>query len=285
MDTASVRGRRVAYSSEDFVNRARHPSHQDAATSAKILLHSKTDKPVNLRAIVSQSLSRAEGERKAVVQVARAVGESSPPIKSVTNAWQKVKTSVYGFFGLNNNKSREATLAMTVGRLQSHFGVSVPNFQTAWENRQNNNKEYRLLIKFGRAASQVESVEFLMAVEDLRSAPSVDKASKILQVFIEPETIDDFGIPIADPSKLPINLQSESERKELMNKVGGCIERAKSGDPQAMNEVLAELALVEAYLVKMIKINLDTVYRAEILNVARRMPANSVFSTGPGSLA
>ena len=104
-------------------------------------------------------------------------------------------------------------------------------------------------------------------------------------MFIEPETIDDFGIPIADPSKLPINLQSESVRKELLNKVGGCIERAKSGDPQAMNEVLAELALVEAYLVKMIKINLDTVYRAEILNVARRTPANSVFSTGPGRLA
>lgn len=285
MDTASVRGRRVAYSSEDFVNRARHPSHQDAAISAKILLQSKPDKPVNLQAIVSQGLSRAEGERKAVVQVARVVGESSPPIKSEQNAWQKAKPSVYGFVGRNNNKAREATLAMTVGILQSRFGASVPNFQTAWENRQNNKQEYRLLLAFGRAASQVESIEFLIAVEDLRSSPSVDKLSKILQVFIEPDPIDDFGMPIADPSRLQINLQSESVRKELLSRVGGCIERAKSGGPEAMNEAMAELAPVEAYLVKMIKINLDTVYRAEIKNAARRTPANSVFSAVPGGLA
>ncbi len=285
MDTASVRGRRVAYSSEDFVNRARHPSHQDGAISAKILLQSKPDKPVNLQAIVSQGLSRAEGERKAVVQVARAVGESSPPIKSEQNAWQKAKPSVYGIVGRNNNKAREATLAMTVGILQSRFGASVPNFQTAWENRQNNKQEYRLLLAFGRAASQVESIEFLIAVEDLRSSPSVDKLSKILQVFIEPDPIDDFGMPIADPSRLQINLQSESVRKELLSRAGGCIQRAKSGDPEAMNEAMAELAPVEAYLVKMIKINLDTVYRAEIKNAARRTPANSVFSAVPGGLA
>jgi hypothetical protein len=154
-----------------------------------------------------------------------------------------------------------------------------------WENRKNNNQDYRLLVEFGRVTSQTESIEFLRAVDDFRSAPSVDKANKILKVFIEPDPVDDSGIPIADPSKMQINLQSETVRKELLSKVGSCINRAKSGDPGALNAVLGELLPVETYLVKMIKLNVDTVYRASITNQARQTPANSISGTGTGGFA
>jgi hypothetical protein len=133
--------------------------------------------------------------------------------------------------------------------------------------------------------SQTESIEFLRAVDDFRSAPSVDKANKILKVFIEPDLVDDFGIPIADPSKMQINLQSEAVRKELLSKVGGCINRAKSGDPGPLKEIMAELLPVETYLVKMIKLNVDSTYRASITNQARQTPANSISSTGTGGFA
>jgi hypothetical protein len=285
MDAASVRGRRVAYGSEDFSKPTHQSRIQGTVSAAKILQQSKSDKPVNLQAIVSQRLLLSEGERKAVVQVASAVPQPPLSIKSQINALQKIKLALSDLFGVDNDKSREATVASIFRKLKSHFGDSVPNFQSVWENRKNNNQDYRLLVEFGRVTSQTESIEFLRAVDDFRSAPSVDKANKILKVFIEPDPVDDSGIPIADPSKMQINLQSETVRKELLSKVGGCINRAKSGDPGALNAVLGELLPVETYLVKMIKLNVDTVYRASITNQARQTPANSISGTGTGGFA
>lgn len=285
MDAASVRGRRVAFGSEDFSKPTHQSRIQDAISAAKILQQSKSGKPVNLQAIVSQRLSLSEGERKAVVQVASAGHQPPLSIKSQTNALQKIKLAFSDLFDVNNYKSREVTVASTFRELKSHFGDSVPNFQPIWENRKNNNQDYRLLVEFGRVTSQTESIEFLRAVDDFRSAPSVDKANKILKVFIEPDPVDDFGIPIADPSKMQINLQSEAVRKELLSKVGGCINRAKSGAPGALNAVLAELLPVETYLVNMVKRNVDSMYRASITNQARQIPANAISGAGTGGFA
>lgn len=285
MDAASVRGRKVAYGAEDFAKRTHQPRNQDTISPAKILQQSKSGKPVDLQAIARQRLSLSEGERKAVVQVASAVSQPPLSIKSQTNAFQKIRLALSDFFGVRSDNSREAIVSHTFRKLKSHFGGVVPDFQSVWENRQKNSQDYRLLVEFGRVTFQTESIEFLRAVDDFRSAPSVDKANKILKVFIQPDPVDDFGIPIADPSKMQINLQSEAVRKELMSKVGDCINRAKSGAPEALNAVLDELLPVEKYLVKLIKLNVDSTYRASITNQARQTPANSISGTGTGSFA
>lgn len=285
MDAASVRGRRVAYGSDDFAKRTQQPRNQDTISPVKILQQPKSGKPVDLQVIARQRLSLSEAERKAVVQVASAVSQPLLSIKSQTNALQKIRLALSDFFGANQDKSREATFDSTFRKLKSHFGDSVPNFQSVWENRQKNSQDYRLLVEFGRLTAQTESVEFLRAVDDFRSAPSAEKANKILKVFIEPDQIDDFGIPIADPSKMQINLKSEEVRKELVSKVGGCINRANSGDLRALNEVLGELLPVETYVVNMINRNVYSTYQASIKNQARQTPANSISGTGTGSFA
>ena len=285
MDTPSMRARRVAHGAEYFAKRASNPSYLHGISSATILRPPKSGEPIDLQEVTRQLCSRVEGERKAAAQVVSAVTRSSGSITSQTNIFQKIKRALSDFFVVHHDDSREATVSRAVEKLKSKFGDSVPNFQSVWANRKENSENYRLMIEFSRAVSQTESIEFLRAVDDFRRSPSIDKADKILQIFIEPDCVDDFGIPIADPSKMQVNLQSEAVRKELLSNVGGCIKRAESGDPQALTEVLAALLPVETYVVTMIKINLDTVYRAEITNQARQKTTHAASGTHTGSFA
>ncbi len=94
-----------------------------------------------------------------------------------------------------------------------------------------------------------------------------------------------MGMPIDDPSKMQINLQSDEAMKKLLLGWDVCIKKAKSGDAEALSHVLTMLLPAENYIADMLKINLDTVYRAEIKNHARQAAAKVVSSTSPDRFA
>ncbi len=74
-------------------------------------------------------------------------------------------------------------------------------------------------------------VAFLRAVDALKKDPSIDGARRLLQNFIEPLPVDDFGMEIPVPGKSVLNMQDGSKRKELLASGAAAIGKAmRSGD-------------------------------------------------------
>ena len=80
-----------------------------------------------------------------------------------------------------------------------------------------------------------ESLEFLIAVSDFKRQPSAKAAQAIVEKFIAPSAVDDFGMPIDDETKMQINMADDEARKALIQSVKSLSLHAESGgDDKAM---------------------------------------------------
>jgi hypothetical protein len=131
---------------------------------------------------------------------------------------------------------------LLLSQIAGHFGkadpakgsasASVPYFPKLWAHRASDPTGFALVAEYAHRNQSETDVAFLRAVDTLQKDPSIEGARQLLQTFIEPLPVDDFGMEIAVPGRSVLNMTSDGARKNLMATVNAAIGKAmRSGEP------------------------------------------------------
>ncbi len=245
MDIGGMRARRTAYGSQDLAQRAGLQAPGGKVAGANVLhLARGRDGPATAatarRAVRHLDQARGAADRQ-VSQALQASGRAPdrrPQDVHGPVAGRQRGTGVH-FDGTARNKLRNDLL---LSQIAAHFGkadagqgsaaASVPYFPNLWANRAGDPAGFALVAEYAHRNQSETDVAFLRAVDTLQKDPGIEGARQLLQTFIEPLPVDDFGIEIAVPGRSVLNMTSDGARKNLLVTVNAAIGKAmRSGDP------------------------------------------------------
>jgi len=233
MSISSSHGRRVAHSAQDF-QRSRAKAGVDH--EFKTLASKPAVTAEKLQTLASRSAHLSLGRQTASESVRKTIGQAAQSIKSSVISGLKSLQSATKSTSAATPREHQKTKAFK--QLEKRFGSSIPRAEFFLASRLSKPADFRLFESFAQAVNLGESVEFLNAVSEFRSCPSAASARDIVKKFIEPSPVDDFGIPIEDPSKRQINMSSDQVRNQLMNMVESHLSKLVSGsDGSALQEL------------------------------------------------
>lgn len=236
MSISSFHDRRVAHGTQDFQrSRAKAGVEQGFTT----LVSKPAVSADKLQTLARQSTNLSLSRQTASEFVLKAIGQAAQSIKSsVISGWKSLQPYPKSTSAAT---LREEHKTKAFKQLEKRFGSNIPGAESFLESRLGKPAEFRLFESFAQAVNLGESVEFLNAVSEFRSCPSVASARDIVKKFIEPSPVDDFGIPIEDSSKRQINMRSDHARNQLMNLVESHLSKLVSGTDGASLQELAKV--------------------------------------------
>ncbi len=263
MSISSSHGRRVALSSQDL----QHTRSMSAGRGSAALSSKPGVNPARLEVLGSQSAKLAMQRKTAFESVRQLFDRGVQSIKSRLGSGSKnTPLPASGSYRQVTDLAtstpltvRELRVMQAFQRLENRFAGQIPQAENFLGSQPGDPQDFQLFEAFAQAADLGESVEFLLAVRDFRSQPSVKRARDIVKTFIEPSPVDDFGMPVEDKSKRQINMSSDEARKQLMRAVESCISKSSTvRDGSGLGELIGLFDLTEANIRSMLIKNFNS---------------------------
>ncbi len=246
MEISGMRARRDAYGAQDF---AATVARGTAETGGVRALHLARAVSADTAAAADAASQIAHARANASVQLSQAF---RPVVTGSGELLQNVRTR-HRADGVHIDAASRAKTRMNIllAKIASHFSrldektgqkaTNVPRFANLWSNRKSDQVAYGLVSEYAFLKQSQTDVSFLRAVDALQAHPSITGARQLLQTYIEPLPVDDFGIEIEVPGKSVLNMSSDTERKVLMATANAAISKAElSGDPEDV-KILCQL--------------------------------------------
>ena len=247
MDISGLRARRTAYGEQDLRDRkATALTRPDQAGTSALHLARAADGHAALASARGAVDSLGHGCKTAGAHVSGALQSSG---KESDNGVHDVRSrqrggAVHLDAGARNRLRNE----LLVAKIAEHFSkpdaltgktsVQVPQFLTLWAERARDPVGFELVAEYAYRNQSDTDVSFLRAVDALTKNPTIDGARRVLQNFIEPLPVDDFGLEIAVPGKSVLNMASDDARKLLIAAGNAAIGKAiRSGDPADVQDL------------------------------------------------
>ena len=240
MDVSGIRSRRVAYGEQALSKRAGAKAQGSEADGVRPLhVASGTTKGAAAASATRAVQGLAAHRQAASARVSQSLQSSGAPS---ARAQQDVRTR-QPWAGARIDKEGRKKLSnnLLLSNIARHFGktdpatggrsLRIPSFPTLWKERASDPAGFEMIAEYASRNQSDVDVAFLRAVDALKKDPSIDGARRLLQNFIEPLPVDDFGMEIPVPGKSVLNMQDGSKRKELLASGAAAIGKAmRSGD-------------------------------------------------------
>ncbi len=245
MDIAGMRARRTAYGERELTERPgpKPPGAEVAGTNA---LHLARGRDGSATAVAALGAVRQMDQAREAAhhQVSNAMQASGTPSDRLLQDMHSPVAGRQRGAGVHLDATASGKLRndLLLSQIAGHFGkadptagsasASVPYFTNLWANRASDPAGFALVAEYAHRNQSDTDVAFLRAVDALQKDPSIDGARRVLQTFIEPLPVDDFGIEIAVPGRSVLNMTSDQARKDLLATANAAIGKAmRTGDP------------------------------------------------------
>ena len=268
MDISGMRSRRVAYGEQALSQRAGAQTQGSEADGVRPLHVASGTTGVAAAASATRAVrSLAAHRQTASARVSQSLQYAGAPS---ANARQDVRARQRGA-GVHLDAGGRAKLRndLLLSKIAEHFGktdpatggrsVKIPYFSTLWKERASDPAGYDMIAEYaGRNQSDVD-VAFLRAVDALKKDPTIEGARRLLQNFIEPLPVDDFGMEIPVPGKSVLNMVNDSARKELLSAGNATIAKAvRTGEPADLQALAALFDSAANQAASLVAKNLNT---------------------------
>lgn len=250
MDISGMRSRRIAYGEQALPERTglRKSGADDAGVRT---LHLGTGMDAGVAAASAARVSRGRVEQRdaASAQVSKALNSAETPSMQ---GRQEVRGRQRGA-GVHLDAGSRTRLRneLLLSRIAEHFSktdpatgtrsLQLPLFHTLWKERASDPTGYEMVAEYASRNQSDTDVAFLRAVDVLKKDPSIDGARRLLQTFIEPLPVDDFGMEIPVPGRSVLNMVNDSARKSLLKAGEEAIKKAMDSGQPADLQALASL--------------------------------------------
>lgn len=245
MDIAGMRARRQALGAQALTEGlGPKPPGAEATGTRALHLARGVDSAATGASGLKAVRQLGQAHAAAGVQVSSALQASvAPPEQTLQDVRQAVPARQRGG-GVHMDAAARTRLRhdLLLSKIADHFSkadparggpaVSVPYFPSLWAGRAADPTGFELMAEYAYRNQSDTDIAFLRAVDTLQKNPTIDGARRVLQTFIEPLPVDDFGIEIAVPGRSVLNMVSDGARKELLTLGQAAIGKAmRSGDP------------------------------------------------------